>query len=56
MAAQESGLMGKFYEYSGLDYEQASRAAEKLLARGWYRNFERLAALREIMQWHHARS
>jgi hypothetical protein len=48
--------MPKFYEYSGMSYEQASRAAEKLALSGWYRNFDRLAALREIMQWHLAKS
>ena len=42
----------KFIEYSGMSYEQASREAERLLALGWYRNFDRLAALREIMRAH----
>jgi hypothetical protein len=38
-------------EYSGMSYEQASREAERVIARwGWFRGFERLAALRQIMQ------
>lgn len=38
-------------EYSGMSYEQASREASRLIERnGWYQRFERLAALREIMQ------
>ena len=40
----------KFYEYAGMSYERASREAERLIRRGWFRNFERLEALRWIMQ------
>lgn len=41
----------KFYEYSGMSYEQASREAARLLARdGWFRSFDRLSALYEIMR------
>ena len=39
----------KFYEYYGMSYEQASREAERLVQRGWFKNFERLEALRWIM-------
>lgn len=39
----------EYYEYAGMSYEQASRAAEKILARGWYQNFDRLSALYKIM-------
>lgn len=43
--------MKAFPEYSGMSYEQASRAAALLLQRdGWFRSFDRLAALREIAQ------
>lgn len=45
-------MLSKFPEYSGLSYEQASRAAEKLIEHGWYRNFDRLITLREIMLLH----
>jgi hypothetical protein len=34
-----------------MSYEQASREAERLIARqGWFQSFDRLAALREIMR------
>jgi NTP pyrophosphatase (non-canonical NTP hydrolase) len=36
-------------EYSGMSYEQASREAERLIAKGWYQNFDRLMALYQIM-------
>jgi hypothetical protein len=37
--------------YKGMSYEQASREATHLIEqRGWYQNFHRLAALREIMK------
>lgn len=37
--------------YRGLSYEGASREALRLIQRnGWYQSFERLAALREIME------
>lgn len=40
----------KFYEYAGMSYEQASREAERLLANGgWYKNIDRLIALKQIM-------
>lgn len=40
-----------FQEYSGMSYEQASREAQRLIEKdGWYRNFDRLATLRAIMQ------
>lgn len=44
----------KFYEYSGMSYEQASREAERLLDNkrpngGWYKNIDRLIALKQIM-------
>jgi hypothetical protein len=43
--------MSAFPEYSGMSYEQASREAARLIERhGWYQSFDRLAALREIMQ------
>ena len=41
----------KFIEYSGMSYEQASREAGRLIERGWFQNWERLAALREIMRY-----
>jgi hypothetical protein len=41
----------KFYEYAGMSYEQASRAAEQVIrVWGWYQGFERLKALHEIME------
>lgn len=41
----------KFYEYSGMSYKQASREAERLLScNGWFRSFDRLSALYEIMK------
>jgi hypothetical protein len=40
-----------FPEYAGMSYEQASREAERLVQRkGWFQSFDRLTALREIMQ------
>ena len=41
-----------FEEYSGMSYEQASREALRLISveGDWYRNFDRLAALRAILQ------
>lgn len=37
-------------EYAGMSYEQASKTAATLIEReGWYKSFDRLAALREIM-------
>ncbi len=34
-----------------MSYEQASREAQRLIEKdGWYRNFDRLATLRAIMQ------
>lgn len=39
----------KYYEYAGLSYEGASREAQRLVQRGWFLNFERLAVLRDIM-------
>lgn len=39
----------KFYEYAGMSYEQASREAERLIRVGWFRHFERLSCLRQIM-------
>lgn len=42
---------GRFPEYSGLTYEAASREAQRLIdQRGWFQSFERLSALRKIMQ------
>lgn len=42
-----------FPEYSGMSYEQASREAARLIETpGWFRSFERLTALREIMEHH----
>lgn len=42
-----------FYEYQGMSYEQASRAAERLVQqRGWFQSFERLSELRRIMASH----
>jgi hypothetical protein len=35
--------------YHGMPYEAASREAERLIAKGWYRNFERLGELHRIM-------
>lgn len=41
----------KFYEYAGMSYEQASREAERIINRlGWFRAFDRLSALRDIMR------
>jgi hypothetical protein len=40
----------KFPEYSGMSYTQASFEAARLINSGWFRNFERLAALHEIMK------
>jgi hypothetical protein len=38
------------FNYSGMSYEQASREAARVLERyGWYRGWERLVALRSIM-------
>lgn len=38
-------------DYRGMSYEQASREADRLIAHGgWYRNFEKLKELREIME------
>lgn len=37
-------------EYRGMSYEQASREAERLVERGWFRNFTGLAHLRDIMR------
>lgn len=44
----------KYYEYAGMSYEQASREAERLLGNkgpngGWYKNIDRLIALKQIM-------
>jgi len=40
----------RFIQYSGMSYEDASREAARLIARdGWFKNWERLVALREIM-------
>lgn len=40
----------KYPEYAGMSYEQASRQASLIVERyGWFNNFERLSALREIM-------
>jgi hypothetical protein len=40
-----------YREYLGMNYEQASRAADELIKRdGWYKSFDRLAALHDIMQ------
>lgn len=40
-----------YYEYAGMSYEQASRAAERLIkTRGWYNSIDRLRALQEIMK------
>lgn len=39
----------KHGEYSGMSYEQASREAERLVAQGWFKNFDRLMLLHEIM-------
>jgi hypothetical protein len=39
----------RFTEYAGMSYEQASREADRLVKRGWFVNFERIVALREIM-------
>lgn len=36
--------------YSGMNYEQASREAERLIKQdGWYKSFHRLSRLHEIM-------
>jgi hypothetical protein len=40
----------KYYEYAGMSYEQASREAQRLIERfGWYKSFDRLTALKRIM-------
>lgn len=44
--------MNMFSEYKGLSYEAASREAERLITKGWFKNFDRLEALRRIMQRH----
>lgn len=39
-----------FSEYAGFTYEQASREAERLIqTRGWFKSFDLLTALRNIM-------
>ncbi len=45
----------QFYEYAGMSYEQASRAAAVLIEKtartgNWWPVVERLAALRQIMR------
>jgi hypothetical protein len=40
--------MMRYYEYCGMSYETASREAERL-SKYWYKNFDRLRALKEIM-------
>ncbi len=35
--------------FKGMSYEQASREAERLIADGWFKNFDELSALHEIM-------
>jgi hypothetical protein len=43
----------RFTEYGGMSYEQASREAERLITtKGWFQSWERLEALRTIMQRH----
>lgn len=38
------------FNYAGMSYEQASREADRVLARyGWYQGWDRLVALRTIM-------
>jgi hypothetical protein len=47
----------RFVEYSGMSYERASREAARLIdGDGWFKNFERLTALREIMIHHNMRT
>ena len=36
-------------EYKGMSYEQASREAYRLIQKGWFRNFDALAELHQIM-------
>jgi hypothetical protein len=39
-----------YLEYLGMSYEQASREVQRLCERGgWFRNFDRISALRQIM-------
>lgn len=44
----------KFPEYSGMNYEQASREADRLIVQGWFKNIERLKALHQILWAGHA--
>ena len=44
--------MKRYIEYSGMGYERASREAERLVKLGWFRNFDRLSALKQIMDRH----
>lgn len=36
-------------QYQGLSYEGASREAERLIEQGWFKNWDRLVILHEIM-------
>jgi hypothetical protein len=43
-------MTARFIEYSGMSYEQASREANRLVkVFGWFKVFNRLTALKEIM-------
>jgi hypothetical protein len=43
----------RYIEYCGMNYEQASREAERLINKdGWYKSFDRLGRLRVIMELH----
>lgn len=45
--------MHDFTEYRGMSYEQASKESERLVNKdGWFRSFQKLAVLREIMVFH----
>lgn len=39
----------KYPEYAGMSFIAASHEAEQLIKRGWFRNFDRLGELHEIM-------
>lgn len=41
----------KFPQYAGISYEKASREASRLIKLGWYRNFDKLKMLRDVMEY-----